>query len=290
MTTATQRVRDQVRRTYGAAVEEGGDCCADECCGGVAPKGVAAQVAGYQAEELASLPETAVANSFGCGNPLAFSDVAPGDTVLDLGSGAGIDLLLAAARVGPEGRVIGVDMTDGMIARARQAADEAGYETIEVRKGLIEALPVASNSVDWVISNCVINLSPEKDRVFAEIARVLKPGGRISISDIVIENMPWWLRRSRWLHSACVAGAISESEYLTGLRRAGLTAVEVTERLVYDRTQLAGLAASEVATVRLPVWSRRLAERWISRAAARFAGRVWSAKFTGLLGEPPSGR
>lgn len=281
MTTATERVRDRVRESYGAAVTGGDGCCADSCCGDVVPKGVAAQVAGYSTEELSSLPESAVVNSFGCGNPLAFSGVEPGQTVLDLGSGAGIDLLLAAERVGPHGTVIGVDMTDEMIDRARAAATAAGRTNIEVRKGLIEQLPVESASVDWVISNCVINLSPEKDRVFAEIARVLKPGGRFSISDIVIEKMPWWIRRSGRLHSACVAGAISESNYVAGLERAGLSQVEVTERLVYEASQIRSLAMSEVATARVPSWLRGVADNLVGGAASRVAGRVWSAKFVG---------
>jgi SAM-dependent methyltransferase len=250
------------------------------------PKGVAAKIAGYSPAELAALPESAVVNSFGCGNPLAFSGVEPGQTVLDLGSGAGIDLLIAAARVGPEGRVIGVDMTEPMIERARAAAAGAGHTNIDVRRGLIEDLPVESGTVDWVISNCVINLSPEKDRVFAEIARVLKPGGRISISDIVIERLPWWVRRSGRLHSACIAGAISEAEYVAGLESAGLEDVEVSGRLIYEASQLAGLAESEVSTLSLPRWLRRPAGGLLRWAARRFAGRVWSAQFGGRLRHP----
>ncbi len=273
----SEHVRERVRSSYGAAVRE-----SKSCCGDAVPKGVAAQTAGYSREELASLPEAAVLNSFGCGNPLAFSDVEPGQTVLDLGSGAGIDLLLAARQVGPTGKVIGIDMTDEMIERARRAAEESGYDQVEVRKGLIEELPVADASVDWVISNCVINLSPEKDRVFAEIARVLKPGGRVSISDIVIERMPGWLRRSSRLHSACVAGAISEAEYLAGLERAGLAEVTVSERLVYGGGQLRELARSEAGTVRGPRWLRRVVGALLGRLAAGFEGRVWSAKFVAL--------
>ena len=154
------------------------------------PKGVVAKLAGYSDEEFAALPADAVVNSFGCGNPLAFSAVQPGEVVLDLGSGAGIDLLLAARKVGAAGRVIGVDMTEEMIARARANIAAAGIENAEVRQGIIEELPVEDSSVDWVISNCVINLSPEKPRVFAEIARVLKPGGTMLVSDIVAEDLP----------------------------------------------------------------------------------------------------
>jgi arsenite methyltransferase len=281
--TTSQQIRERVRDSYAAAVTSDASCCGgpDECCAPRLPKGVAAQVAGYAAQELAELPESAVVNSFGCGNPLATSDVLPGQVVLDLGSGAGIDLLLAARRVGPEGRVIGVDMTDAMIERARDAVARAGLANVEVRRGLIEALPVDAASVDWVISNCVINLSPEKDRVFAEIARVLKPGGRISISDIVVEDMPWWVRRSGRLHCACVAGAISEADYVAGLGDAGLEAVAVTDRLVYDAVQLRALAASEVATVRGPAAWRDLVGGLVGRLAAGFSGRVWSARFVG---------
>ncbi len=284
--TVAEKVRKRVQGSYGAAVRDSGVESGEvgterSCCGDAVPKGVAAQTAGYSQAELDALPSSAVVNSFGCGNPLAFSEVKPGQTVLDLGSGAGIDLLLAADRVGPGGRVIGVDMTDEMIARARESAARAGFEQVEVRKGLIEELPVESGTVDWVISNCVINLSPEKDRVFAEIARVLAPGGRVSISDIVVEGMPWWVRRSARLHSACVAGAISEADYVAGLERAGLVDVEVTERLVYEASQLASLARSEVATISLPRWLRRVAGGLLGRLAAGFAGRVWSAKFVG---------
>lgn len=271
----SEAIRERVRDSYGAAVRQGRGCCGD-----AVPAGVAAKTAGYSREELDALPAAAVVSSFGCGNPLAFVEVGEGQTVLDLGSGGGIDLLLAADRVGPTGRVIGVDMTAEMIERARATARDAGYSNVEVREGLIEALPVEDASVDWVISNCVINLSPEKERVFAEIARVLRPGGGVSISDIVVERMPWWLRRSGRLHCACVAGAISESAYLDGLRSAGLEAVAVTERLVYGGAQLRELAASEASTVRAPRWVRRIAGGAVGRLAAGFEGRVWSAKFT----------
>ena len=210
-------IRTSVRESYARAVTAGSGCCGGE------QKGVAVQSAGYTAEELAALPDEAVVNAFGCGNPLAFAGVREGETVLDLGSGAGIDLLLAARRVGPSGRVIGVDMTGEMIARARENVAAAGLGNVEVRQGLIEALPVADASVDWVISNCVINLSPEKEKVFAEIARVLRPGGRVSISDIVAEGLPEWARQSAAAYSACLSGAIPEDERVavifSGVRR-----------------------------------------------------------------------
>ncbi len=280
--TDTDRIRDRVQEAYTAAVKSPGSGCCGEtsCCGGaVEQKGVAAKAAGYSAEELSSLPEDAVVNSFGCGNPVAFADVKEGETVLDLGSGAGIDLLLAAQKVGTSGRVIGVDMTDEMIDRARKAIASAGAANVEVRKGIIEELPVEDDSVDLVISNCVINLSPEKEKVFAEIHRVLKPGGRMRVSDIVVERLPRWLRSIPSLYESCVGGAISEAEYLGGLRAAGLENAEVSERLVYETDQVANLVLSE-----LPAWWKgaiktlRLtgAVRWLARSVA---GKVWSARF-----------
>jgi SAM-dependent methyltransferase len=237
-------IRQRVARDYARALNVPGS---SSCCGNVEPAGVAARTAGYTDDERASLPEDAVVNSFGCGNPVAFAGVGEGDVVVDLGSGAGIDVLLAGRRVGPAGRVIGIDMTDEMIERAQRNIAASDLTNVEVRKGLIEKMPVESGSADWVISNCVINLSPEKHRVFAEIARVLKPGGRMSVSDIVVQDLPQWVQNDPRLYSGCVAGAISEQEYVQGLRDAGLTDVEVTGRVVYDVDQLAALVRSELS-------------------------------------------
>ena len=278
----TEKIRERVQQAYTAAVKAPGSGCCGEtscCAGDVEQKGVAAKAAGYTAEELSSLPEDTVVNSFGCGNPVAFADVQEGETVLDLGSGAGIDLLLAAQKVGPSGRVIGVDMTDEMIDRAREAIASAGADNVEVRKGIIENLPLEDNSVDLVISNCVINLSPEKDRVFAEIHRVLKPGGRMRVSDIVVERLPRWVRSIPSVYESCVGGAISEASYLGGLRSAGLEDAEVSERLVYETDQIASLVLSE-----LPGWWKNAVKAlrltWLVRLLARtVSGRVWSARF-----------
>lgn len=242
-----------------------------------APEGraevVVSGLAGYADAEVGCAPAGAV--SFGCGNPLAMSEVQPGDVVLDLGSGAGLDLILAARRVGAKGRAIGVDMTEAMLERARANLDEAGVENAELRQGTIEALPVESGSVDWVISNCVINLSPDKPRVFAEIERVLAPGGRMLISDMVAERIPSWVRRPAALYNACVGGAISEAEYLAGLRAAGLHEVEVAGRLVYSSSQLAAMLRGE-----LPSWlSGDRLESGLRRLLGHFEGRVWSAQF-----------
>ena len=244
----TTKQNDEKRKgvsvDYGFAVK----APSSSCCCSPAPKGVVAKLADYSDEEMASLPSEAVVNSFGCGNPLAFSEVRPGDVVLDLGSGAGIDLLLAAKKVGRGGKVIGVDMTDAMIEKARENISAAGLTNVEVRKGIIEELPVEDESVDWVISNCVINLSPEKPKVFAEIARVLKPGGRMLVSDIVAEELPEEISGNRRLYSSCLAGAIGEQAYLNGLRDAGLEEVEVKDRLVYDTAQIEAFIGSELQT------------------------------------------
>lgn len=218
-----ESIRKSVSQTYAQALEVG------TCCGG-APKGILAKQAGYKDHELAGIPGDAVTNAFGCGNPLSFAQVRPGDVVLDLGCGAGIDVVLAASRVGPAGRVIGVDMTDEMVARAREVLRDANLVNAEVRKGLIEDLPIESSSVDWVISNCVINLSPEKSKVFAEIARVLRPGGRVLVSDIIAENLSEEIRRNLGLYSCCLAGALGEIEYRSGLERAGLVDVVIQKQ------------------------------------------------------------
>jgi SAM-dependent methyltransferase len=268
-------VREGVSRAYAKAVTRPSAGC---CCGGPEQKGFAVKLAGYPREELAALPAEAVVNSFGCGNPLAFSEVREGETVLDLGSGAGIDILIAAKKVGPSGRAIGIDMTDEMITRARESIAAAGLENAEVRKGLIEDLPVESSSVDWVISNCVINLSPEKEKVFSEIARVLRSGGRMLISDIVVKDLPEWVRKDRTLYHSCVAGAISEDEYLQGLRSAGLEDVEVRDRLVYEAVQIEGIIESDLEDTACcgSVPDGQGGRNAVRRAAESVAGKVWS--------------
>jgi SAM-dependent methyltransferase len=238
-TTSADAVREAVSSIYGKLVAgELKGCCSDPAAG---PSCSAhAEAIGYGQDDLSRLTGGVEAPTFGCGNPLAFAEVQEGETVVDLGSGAGLDLLIAAERVGPSGHVIGVDMTDEMIDRARRNVAAAGHVNVEVRKGLIEDLPVETGTVDWVISNCVINLSPEKDRVFAEIARVLRPGGRMLISDMVAQDLPAWVRESAAALGACVGGAISEAEYLAGLREAGLADVEVRQRHVYSAEELCG--------------------------------------------------
>jgi arsenite methyltransferase len=272
-------IRKTVSKSYAHAVEQTqatGGCC----CAGPAPQGVLTTLAGYSREALASLPADAVASSFGCGNPLALAEVREGDTVLDLGSGAGIDLLLAAKLVGPKGRVIGVDMTSAMIERARANAAAAGLSNVEVLEGIIEDLPVESESVDFVVSNCVINLSPEKRRVFAEIHRVLRTDGRFSISDIVAEPMPDWIQAEGLLYSACISGAIPEAEYLAGLSEAGLVEVAVRDRLTYDASQLTGLLDSTAGGA-CCCGPETLSKEQLERVTQALAGKVASIRVVG---------
>lgn len=234
------RVREEVSENYARAIRErskkNNGCCGgntSSCC-------CRSQEKGYTTEDLEELPLDLANISFGCGNPLAYSEVKEGDIVLDLGSGAGLDLLIAAKRVGPSGKVIGVDMTDEMIAVARAHILASGLVNVEVRKGLIEELPVDDGSVDWVISNCVINLSPEKERVFSEIARVLKSGGEMLISDIVAEELPEWIRSSESLYCSCIGGAISEEAYLQGLTNSGFIDLEVRASATYGEEEIKG--------------------------------------------------
>ena len=240
-----ENVRREVEKAYTEAITSISDsCCATSCCKSASTTPAAEQI-GYSKADLDKVPDGAASSSFGCGNPLAFAGVEEGQIVVDLGSGAGLDLLLAARSVGPTGRVIGIDMTDAMIETARANIAKAGVTNVEVRKGIIERMLVDDDSVDWVISNCVINLSPEKDRVFAEIYRVLKPGGTMQVSDIVAEDLPEWARDRTDVFTACVGGAISEAEYLEGLRAAGLVDVEVTERVVLDTAQIKAVLDSQ---------------------------------------------
>ena len=200
-------------------------CCGDDCCG---PAAGTEGIALYDAASREGIPDAALLASLGCGNPVAVAELHEGETVLDLGSGGGIDVLLSARRVGPTGRAIGVDMTDEMLDLARRSATEAGASNVEFRKGTIEALPLDDASVDVVISNCVINLASDKSAVFAEIARVLRPGGRVGVSDIVADDLLTPAQRAeRGSYTGCIAGALSFREMREGLRAVGLENVEV---------------------------------------------------------------
>jgi arsenite methyltransferase len=225
----TESVRAEVRTRYAAAATAvtGG---AAGCCGpaDVDPVAEPFGAALYPADDTAGLPDAAVRASLGCGNPLLVADLRPGETVLDLGSGGGIDVLLSARRVGPTGRAYGLDMTDEMLDLARRNATEAGATNVEFVKGHIENIPLPPASVDVIISNCVINLSADKPAVFAEMYRVLRPGGRVGVSDVVAEDALTPAERAeRGDWAGCVAGALSRTEYVSALVAAGLTGVEV---------------------------------------------------------------
>ena len=230
-TTSDSELREDVRRHYAAsarAVAEGGcGCGGGSCCAGVAAPSFGEAL--YDAEQRGELPDAAVLASLGCGNPIAVADLHEGETVLDLGSGGGIDVILSAKRVGPTGRAFGLDMTDEMLALACANAEAAGVENAIFLKGVIEEVPLPAASVDVVISNCVVNLSTDKPAVLAEIARVLRPGGRVGVSDIVAEDrLSADDRAERGGFVGCIAGALSTSEYERGLRAAGLEDVSVT--------------------------------------------------------------
>lgn len=217
-------VKEIVRKEYGEiATGRGSGCCGGGCAD------TAARLIGYDEKQLQAVPEGANLG-LGCGNPTAIAALSPGEVVVDLGSGAGFDCFLASPRVGPTGRVIGVDMTEEMLAKARANAEHGGYTNVEFRHGDIEALPLDDASVDVIISNCVLNLVPNKVKAFAEIARVLKPGGRIAVSDIVLERaLPTEILEDAAAYAACISGAIGRREYLQTLRDVGLSDVQVTQ-------------------------------------------------------------
>ncbi len=235
MTMTADELREEVRRRYAEAAlaAEGGGCgCEDDggCCGNVCCDGEQDSFgdALYDAEQRDELPRAAVLASLGCGNPTAVAELREGETVLDLGSGGGIDVILSAKRVGPTGTAYGLDMTEEMLALARRNAREAGVSNVHFLRGVIEAIPLPAESVDVVISNCVINLSVDKPAVLAEIARVLKPGGRIGISDVVAEDRLGPAERAeRGSYVGCIAGALSKGEYEAGLEAAGFADVSV---------------------------------------------------------------
>jgi len=231
-------VKEIVKEKYGEAarrVSGGGSngCCGassalDGCCDPITSNL-------YDESQAGQIPEAALRASLGCGNPTALAALHPGETVLDLGSGGGIDVLLSARRVGPSGKAYGLDMTDEMLALARENQRKAGIENVEFLKGEIEHIPLPDNSVDVIISNCVINLSGNKDKVLREAFRVLKPGGRFAVSDVVTRgNVPNEVRRSMLLWVGCIAGALEESEFRAKLIAAGFSAVEIEPTRVYD--------------------------------------------------------
>ena len=226
-------VQAAVRDRYGAIARSAGErgCCSPRACGCGDP--ITSNL--YSDEEAHGLPVSAVAVSLGCGNPTALLSLEPGQTVLDLGSGGGIDVLLSAKRVGPAGKAYGLDMTDEMLALARENQRKAGATNVEFLKGTIEAIPLPDQFVDVIISNCVINLSSGKDAVLREAFRVLKPGGRFAVSDVIVRGeVPADVRRSMELWVGCIAGALEESDYAAKLRAAGFVDVDVEPWRIYS--------------------------------------------------------
>ena len=226
-------IKKAVREGYGEVAREAGRCCDKPDCCGVAYAVEVSRELGYSDSDLKSVPEDANLG-LGCGNPVAMASLQPGETVLDLGSGAGFDCFIAAGKVGQTGRVIGVDMTPEMLAKARANAEKGGYRNVEFREGEIENLPVESNSVDVIISNCVINLSPEKRKVFAEAWRVLKPGGRLMVSDIVLKKqLPSYVMDSVMAYVGCITGAVLRDDYLQLIEASGFSKVEIDGEKIF---------------------------------------------------------
>jgi SAM-dependent methyltransferase len=228
-------IKEMVRERYGNIAEQGSSCCgpAPSCCGTTDPAEKISRGVGYTDEDLKAVPDGANLG-LGCGNPVALANLRAGETVLDLGSGAGFDCFLAAKRVGDKGRVIGVDMTPEMIDKARRNSEKDNVQNVEFRLGEIENLPVADRSADVVISNCVINLSPDKQRVFSEAFRVLHPGGRLMISDIVLlRDLPESIKGSVEAYVGCVAGAMHRDAYIDGIRLAGFGHIQIVDETAF---------------------------------------------------------
>jgi ubiquinone/menaquinone biosynthesis C-methylase UbiE len=231
-----KKIKKKVQEGYAKIAKQETTCCGsiEVCCGKANSPEEISKTIGYTEEQLQSVPEGANLG-LGCGNPTAIASLQPGEVVLDLGSGAGFDCFLAANKVGPTGKVIGVDMTPEMLHKARENAKKAGYTTVEFRRGEIEKLPVEDASVDVVISNCVINLSPDKKKVFEETFRVLKSGGRLAVSDIVLlKDLPEKIKDSVEAYVGCISGAILKDQYLQLIKDAGFIDVTVTDESSYQ--------------------------------------------------------
>jgi len=245
---STENVKDVVREKYGQAALRAKAGVANSCCGGAGAADACCDPITsnlYNEGQEGEVPDLALKASLGCGNPTALAELKAGETVLDLGSGGGIDVLLSARRVGPTGKAYGLDMTDEMLAVAEENKRKSGLENVEFLKGEIEHIPLPDNSVDVIISNCVINLSGDKDRVIGEAFRVLKPGGRFAVSDVVVRGeVPAAIRKSMELWVGCVAGALGDDEYVAKLAKAGFEGIDIEATRVYSlqdaRTFLAG--------------------------------------------------
>jgi SAM-dependent methyltransferase len=239
-----EEIKKAVRDRYADIATKSGSCClpSASCCGSNQAVEMISRDIGYRAEDLEAVPEGANLG-LGCGNPVALASLREGETVVDLGAGAGFDCFLAAREVGKSGRVIGVDMTPAMLDKARENAKKGGYDNVQFRLGEIENLPVADNTADIIISNCVINLSPDKRRVFQEAFRVLKPGGRLMVSDIVLlRELPAALKESIDAYVGCVAGAVMKDDYLAAMSEAGLQEVKIIGETLFPLEDFIGYA------------------------------------------------
>ncbi|MEI8173802.1 MAG: arsenite methyltransferase [Deltaproteobacteria bacterium] len=246
-----EEIKKAVRDRYGKIAQKAGSCClpSASCCGSEKSVDNISRGVGYSLEELKSVPEGANLG-LGCGNPVALASLREGETVVDLGAGGGFDCFLAAKEVGENGRVIGVDMTQEMLDKARENARKGGYRNVEFRLGEIENLPVADNIADIIISNCVINLSPDKGRVFQEALRVLKPGGRLMVSDIVLlKELPAALRDSVAAYTGCVAGALMKDDYISAIRAVGFQDVEIIAETLFPMQELVSHPAVEDVSI-----------------------------------------
>ena len=214
-------IKKEVKKRYGQLAEQGSSCCPDYSCCDI----------GYSIEEIKDLPSDISEFSLGCGNPVALANIREGETVLDIGSGGGLDVFLASKRVGPEGKVIGLDMTEEMVEKAGKNAIKGNYNNVEFKLGEIEDIPVKDNSIDLVMSNCVINLVPDKEKAYREIYRILKPGGRFVISDLVVEKeLDESIRNNPEKLVACVGGALTEKDYIGAIKKSGFKSIKIIEK------------------------------------------------------------
>jgi arsenite methyltransferase len=230
-----EKIKDYVRKGYAKIARKSDSCCepANSCCGDIGMASAISQQIGYSEEELKSIPEGANLG-LGCGNPIALASLKEGEFVLDLGAGAGFDCFLAANQVGATGKVIGIDMTPEMVEKARENAKKGNYTNVEFKLGEIEDLPIDNEIVDIIISNCVINLSPDKKKVFEEAFRVLKPGGRIMVSDIVLlKELPDFIKDSIDAYVSCVSGALLKDDYIESIKNAGFQDIEIIDETLF---------------------------------------------------------
>jgi arsenite methyltransferase len=248
-----KKIKDFVKDRYGQIAKKKASSC---CCNGVSAL-KQAEAIGYSLEELKKVPDAAILG-LGCGNPVALSSLKKGEVVLDLGSGGGIDVFLAANRVGPKGWVIGVDITPEMIRKSRLNAKKGGYQNVEFRLGEIEDLPVEENSVDVIISNCVINLAPDKGKAFAEAYRVIKPGGRMVISDIVTDRaLPDDIRKSFPAWAECIGGALLRKDYLDKIKKAGFSPVKILDETIYLEEGMSEKIKGRIISIKLQATKAR---------------------------------